>query len=236
ATIVVGMSMLLAEKYGRVDSLIFNLSLFLAIAITFFLALLLILCFKREWTLKIIDFGIGAIEFLSRKRWKLKKVREEAVKVAGMFHNSMEEFGRAPKVVVVSIFLSSLSWLFYLGISYMVFLALDFPIVWSVVLVTQSIVSAVKSIPMGVPFEVGLPEITMTTIYKVLGVPFGLSATATILTRILTVWLRFFIGFVAQQWLEIKTITAALSEGAEGKPKSSTAYISGENGNRKNHD
>lgn len=236
ATIVVGMSILLAEKYGHVDSLIFNLSLFLVVATTFFLALLLVLCIKQEWTLKIIDFGIGVIEFLSRKRWRLAKARGEAVKIAWIFHDSMKEFGRAPKVVALSIFLSGLSWLFYLSISYMVLLALDFPVQWSAILVTQSIVSAVKSIPMGVPFEVGLPEITMTTLYKVLGVPFGISATATILTRILTVWLRFFIGFATQQWLEIKTITASIDESAKGKPKFSTADIIDKNETLENSD
>ena len=64
-------------------------------------------------------------------------------------------------------------------------------------------------------FEVGIPEITMTTIYTVLLSPTlgpevaaGISVTVTILTRLLTLWLRFGIGFVAQQWLELKTVLA----------------------------
>jgi hypothetical protein len=48
-------------------------------------------------------------------------------------------------------------------IPYLVFLSLGFQIPWSVILIASSIVVAVKSIPIGVPFEVGLPEITMTT-------------------------------------------------------------------------
>jgi hypothetical protein len=35
-------------------------------------------------------------------------------------------------------------------------------------------------------------------------VPVDISATATVLIRLLTLWLRFFIGFVAQQWIGIK--------------------------------
>lgn len=209
ATLVIGIGMLLAERY--VGGLIFNLSLFLTTVTMLSLALLLLLCVREIWTLKLIDFVIRIVEIISRGRWKLTKLRDEAIKVAEMFHNSMKEFGRAPKVVATSVFLSSLSWLSYLILSYLVFLALDFPVQWSIILVTQAIVSAVKSIPIGVPFEVGLPEITMTTLYKVLGVPFGISATATILSRILTIWLRFFIGFATQQWLEIKTIGASLN-------------------------
>lgn len=56
------------------------------------------------------------------------------------------------------------------------------------------------------PFEVELPEITMTTLYTLLGVPAESSATATILLRIATPWLRFFIGFVAHLWLELEPI------------------------------
>jgi uncharacterized membrane protein YbhN (UPF0104 family) len=60
-----------------------------------------------------------------------------------------------------------------------------------------------------VPFEVGLPEITMTTLYTVgFGVPPGIAATATILSRLITLWFRFFIGFLAQQWLALKPMLA----------------------------
>jgi len=56
----------------------------------------------------------------------------------------------------------------------------------------------------GIPFEVGLPEAVMTTLYISMGINPALAATATILTRIITLWFRFFIGFAAQQWLELK--------------------------------
>ncbi len=209
ATIVVGVGMLLTERF--VDPVIFNLSLFLVAITLFFLVLLILLCVKENWTMKIINWIIKIVERVSRGRWKPTKLREEAVKIAGMFHGSMKQFGRALQVVAASIFISGLSWLSYLLLCYLVFLALGFPVSWSIILVTQSIVSAIKSIPLSVPFEVGLPEITMTTLYNVLGIPFEISATATILTRILTVWLRFFIGFAAQQWLEIKAIKMSLN-------------------------
>ncbi|MEM3554032.1 MAG: lysylphosphatidylglycerol synthase transmembrane domain-containing protein [Candidatus Bathyarchaeia archaeon] len=227
ATIVIGIGMLLTERI--VDPIIFNLSLFLIAATTFFLALLILLCVKENWTLKIMDWVIKIVEFASGGRWKPTKLREEALKIAGMFHDSMKQFGHAPKVVAASIFISSLSWLSYLTLSYLVFLAMGFnaleiQVLWSVILVTQSIVSTIKSIPVGVPFEIGLPEITMTTLYNVLGIPFGISATATILTRILTVWLRFFIGFAAQQWLEIKAIKTSFRTATVDRKDLSSSY------------
>jgi uncharacterized membrane protein YbhN (UPF0104 family) len=73
------------------------------------------------------------------------------------------------------------------------------------IFIVSSIVVAVKSVPIGVPFEVGLPEITMTTLFASMGVPAGIAATATILSRIITLWLRFGIGFAAEQWVELRT-------------------------------
>jgi hypothetical protein len=43
-------------------------------------------------------------------------------------------------------------------------------------------------------------------------VPTVVGATATILMRILTLWLRFFIGFAAEQWMGIKAITTGPSD------------------------
>ncbi len=55
----------------------------------------------------------------------------------------------------------------------------------------------------------------MTTLYSLFGVPIGVSAAATVLIRVLTVWLRLLIGFVAVQWIGIKALMDST-----GKPAS----------------
>ncbi|MEM2780489.1 MAG: lysylphosphatidylglycerol synthase transmembrane domain-containing protein [Candidatus Bathyarchaeia archaeon] len=211
-TIGIGTIMLLMAP---INPLIFNLSIFVTATTVFFIILLLILCVKKNWTLKIIDRLIKIFEFIGKDSWKTKltKAREEAFKIVGTFHDSMKEYAQAPKVILTSIVLTAFSWLSYLAICYLVFLALSFENpslnMVSIIFVTQSITTAVKSIPIGVPFEVGLPEIAMTTLYAVLGIPFDVSATATILTRILSLWLKFFVGFAIHCWVEISAIKAA---------------------------
>ena len=115
-----------------------------------------------------------------------------------------------------------ISWVFSLSIPYLVFISLGHPVSWSIILVTSAIFLAVKSIPVGIPFEVGLPEAVMTTLYISMGIPGALAATATILTRIITLWLFFIIGFGAQQWLELKPaiIAAANTEKIKIDPSS----------------
>ena len=206
AVLVLGMILLFTET--QINPLVFNLILFLTLGISIVMFLLLLFSFKEQWILKIIGWLVRAGKFLSRGRWKgqLSKIKEDAFRIAGSFHDSMKEFQHNPKALFLSVLYLVVTWFFSLSIPFLVFVSLGYNVSWSIILITSAIVLAVKSIPLGVPFEVGLPEITMTTMYTSMGVPAGLSATATILTRLLTLWLRFFIGFLAQQWLELRPI------------------------------
>jgi len=125
-----------------------------------------------------------------------------------MFHDSFKEYMHSPRTIVASFSLSMISWVFAVAASYLVFLSLRVEVPLSVILVTTTIVAAIKSIPIGVPFEMGLPEITMSGLFSLLSpsVTLEIALTGTLLIRVLTLWMRFFIGFAAQQWLEIRPI------------------------------
>jgi uncharacterized protein (TIRG00374 family) len=206
AVLILGIGLLFTET--QINPLIFNLILFLAFGITLTLVLIMFFSFKEGWSLKVIDWLVRAGKFISRGRWhgQLTKIKEEASNIARSFHDSMKEFKHNPKALAFSLFYLTITWIISLSIPYLVFISLRFPVSWSIILITSTIVLAVKSIPLGVPFEVGIPEITMTTLYTSMGIPAGISATSTILSRLITLWLRFFIGFLAQQWVELKPV------------------------------
>jgi uncharacterized protein (TIRG00374 family) len=205
-TLSIGAVLLLIENllYGIIFTLILSL-----VVITFsFLALFLLLCAKRNWTFRIVDAVIGFAERISRGRWKSVRLREKVIEAAKTFHGAMTEYAHAPKTLLIATSFFITSWIFALGIFYLTFLSIGYlQIRWSTILVISSIFVAVKSIPLGIPFEVGLPEIALTTLLILFGVPPEISATATILSRLLTLWFRFFIGFAAQQWIGIKALT-----------------------------
>ncbi|MCW4045762.1 MAG: flippase-like domain-containing protein [Candidatus Bathyarchaeota archaeon] len=208
AALMIGIGLLLGE--AQINPVIFNIILFFTVAIAAILLLFIVFSFKENLSLKVINALIRIGDFITRGKWKLfNKLKEEAFNSAKMFHDSMQEYRRKPRAVAASLVLLAVNWTCSLSIPYLVFLSLGFPVSWSVILITSSIIVAVKSVPIGVPFEVGLPEITMTTLYVGLGAPADISATATILSRIITLWLRFFIGFIAQQWIELKPIVTS---------------------------
>jgi uncharacterized protein (TIRG00374 family) len=202
-----GVGLLFSE--GTTSGIILDLILFLAAGITVILVLLIVFSFREKWSLKVINGLANAAQFLTRGRWKgLAQIKEDACRITKSFHDSMKKFRHNPKPLVFSLLGLSVTWVFSLSTSYLVFLSLRTPVSWSVILVTSAIVLAVKSIPVGIPFEVGLPEITMTTLYtSFLGIGYaGIAATATILNRIITLWLRFFIGLGAQQYLDLQPV------------------------------
>jgi uncharacterized protein (TIRG00374 family) len=210
-TLVVGAVLLFAENllYG----IMLGLIVFLIVVTFVFLALILFLCRREKWTLKIVDSVTRLAEWISRGRWKLTKLREDAMEATRAFHVAIKDYGHAPGTVLLASLFSVASWAFSLIVLYLTFLSLGYSqISWSAILVVSSIFVAVKSIPVGVPFEVGLPEMTLTTLLRICGVPWDLSATVTILMRLLTLWFRFFVGFAAEQWLGIKAITAGSNE------------------------
>jgi len=207
-TLVIGTVLLLTEHllYGIVLGLI----LFLIAMMLVSLVLILFLCRRERWTLRIIDSLIRLAERITRGHWKLVNLRGEVIEATKAFHGAIGAYGHAPKAVLVASIASVTSWMFSLMVFYLTFLSIGYAqISWSAILMISSIFVAVKSIPVGIPFEIGLPEITLTTLLVFFGVPWQVSATATILMRLLTLWVRFFIGFGAQQWLGIEAMTVA---------------------------
>jgi len=193
---------------GEVNPLVFNAIIIVAAVIVGIIGLMFILSFKQQWTLKVVDFSIHAVNKVTFGKVNLTKLTGQAVEATQHFHEAMLEFRHTPKTIAGSVFFLVVSWFFSLSIPYLVFYSLGHPVSWSIIIVTSAIFLAVKAIPIGVPFEVGLPEAVMTTLYISMGIYGPLAATATILIRIITLWLRFFIGFVAQQYLELKPLAA----------------------------
>ncbi len=202
---------------GNVNPLVFNVIILVAAAIVAIITLMVVLSFKRQWTLKIIGWATRFAHKITFGRWKLLNLEKEAVEITEHFHDSMVEFRHNPKAIAGALFYLVVSWIFSLAVPYLVFLSLGHPVTWSIIIVTSAIFLALKAIPIGIPFEVGLPEAVMTTLYISMGISGALAVTATLLTRIITLWLFFFIGFGAQQWLELRP--SAIKETEKEKPK-----------------
>ncbi|MCS7119954.1 MAG: lysylphosphatidylglycerol synthase transmembrane domain-containing protein [Nitrososphaerota archaeon] len=190
------------------NSLVQYLIILVMTAATLFLLIIVIICLRENWTRGIVNRLFMLLEIIGGRKWKIQEWREKAFREVTAFHESIKIFGKRQTDLLLPIGFSLLAWLFGISVYYIVFLAigqkcLDWPVLFTV----YSLVIAIKSIPVGVPAEVGVTEVAMTTLFGVFNVPLHISAAATVLIRINTVWFRFLAGFIATQWLGIKTVT-----------------------------
>lgn len=205
SSLVVGVLQTLLLK-SSFPSLVQNLIFFVVAANAVFLFLILLLCFKRSWTRKLIEKLIGFAERIGHGRWNIKEWRDKARKAMSAFYDSLKVFASDPEKLILPVAFSIFSWFFSILVYYLVFAAIGHTMEWFVLIIVYSLVIALKSIPVGVPAEVGVTEIAMTTLFGAFNVPLHISAAATVLIRIVTVWFRLVIGFGAIQWVGVKTL------------------------------
>jgi len=191
---------------GPFNSDVFYLSSFILIITTTGVVLMILLTFNEKWLQKFLFSMVRFVKYITRNRVQLGDIEQKALHVSKMFHEAINDFRNAKKIVYLSLLFHLCSWVLSLGVSYLVFLSVGFQIQWGVLIITFSLMTAIKGIPLGIPFEAGLPETTMTWLYadvfKVVSPSIGI--TVTILDRMINVWLKFFIGFGVQQWLGIE--------------------------------
>jgi len=176
--------------------------------------LLFYLCTQRQITKRVVDWLVNLISRLSRGRLRLDHLRSSAERMLNAFHDGISALGGRPKGLVLPALLAIGAWFFDLLIAVLVFYSLGsfgVQISLSAIVIVYSITVGIQTIPIGIPGEVGIPEIVMTTLYTLLGVPIAMSAVATLLIRVLTLWVKLLIGGVVVQWLGIRALRSPVS-------------------------
>ncbi len=184
---------------SSVSVLIFLISVGTAIPLVF----ILLLCKKEKLSHKIIDLLIRFCVWVTRGRLNLEDLRQKAKNSLESFHQSMGILGKNPKILILPLFFSLVSYFFSVLVSYFVFASLGyFNISFTLLTIVYSLSRSFQSIPTMLPGEVGFLEIIMTSLYIALLGPqtSAISAASTVLTRVLWVWLKVLLGFGALQW------------------------------------
>jgi len=188
------------------SSLIQNLIFFVVAATTILLSIILVLCFKENWTYKIIERIFAFAKRILGGRWSIDLWSSKAKENTKAFYESLRAFSTNIKKLILPVVFSLVSWFFSVLVYYIVFAAVGYTLDWAILSIVFSLIVTLKSIPIGVPTEMGLAEIAMTTLFGAFGVPLNISAAATVLIRIITVWFRLILGFIASQWVGVETV------------------------------
>ncbi len=220
ATLFIGFIALLilnSSLSGLMSSILLSMTILSMVGFTF----LLTISVKEKWTERLINAIMRFVERVSRGRFKFEQFQTRIVDALRVFHESLRTFGSKPSKLVLPILFYVLAWVSSIALVFLVFISVgyleqDVPIFLLKVIVVYILVVAIKSVPIGVPAEVALPGIIMARFFILFDIPENISNAVAVLTMVLTVWLSFFIGFVAVQWLGVKIL---MESGVFGKTK-----------------
>ena len=204
-SLIIGSLSILILSRG-LPAYILNLTILVAITTAASMIFLIIVCFKRQITQKVVDSAIRFFERISRGRWHLASLKSKVQEGINAFYEAIKALRLHPKSLVQPVIFSVVGWIFSLLICFFVFVSLGYLVPFSVVVIVYSISCGVQTIPLGIPAEVGVVDVAMAYLYTLFGVPVVISAAATLLIRILTVWVRLFVGFIAFQWVGVKAL------------------------------
>ncbi len=190
----------------KLPSFVLNFIIIVIAGTAFSLGFILYLCFRKETTEKFVNWILRKVEALTHGRWGISEIRFKAQDGLDAFYDGVKILGKYKKELIYPVLFSVIAWILDLLLVFLVFAALghSFVIPLSTIIIVYSISCTVQTIPIGVPGEVGFLEIVVTTLYTLLGIPPPLSASATILTRVITLWFRFILGGLIAQWIGIK--------------------------------
>ena len=167
------------------------------------LLFIILLCKKEQLSRRIIDLLIRFCVWVARGRLNLEDLRKKAKNSLDSFHTSMGILGKNPKILILPLVFSLISYFFSVIVSYFVFASLGyFDISFLLLTIVYTLSRSFQSIPTMLPGEVGFLEIIMINLYMALLGPqtSAISAASTVLTRVLWVWLKVLLGFGALQW------------------------------------
>jgi len=91
---------------------------------------------------------------------------------------------------------------------FLIFAALGSPVPVDKVLIVYALTGSMQA--MGISF-VGFTEIAMSGSYTVLGILPAVSVSATLLTRIVTLWFKLIAAYVAFQFVGVEILTKNLA-------------------------
>jgi uncharacterized protein (TIRG00374 family) len=178
------------------------LALILFITI-FALFVVVYLSAKPKATKRMLNWLIQAASFLRRNRWDPTEFRSNTEKTLERFHEGMGTLAAEKGALIRPVAFSFASWGFDVGVVMLVFASLGYPIPVDKVLIVYAVTGTLQSI--GVSF-VGFTELIMSTAYSLLSIPIPLSFSVTLLTRVVTLWFKLLVSYVAFQYAGIKML------------------------------
>jgi uncharacterized protein (TIRG00374 family) len=177
-------------------ALVMFLSVFVLILVSYVSA-------SPEATRRLLNWLIRVIDFVRRGHWDSADFRHRAEETLSKFHEGFRTLSSNPRALVRPVALCFISWGFDVSVVFLTFMALGFHARVDQVLIVYALTGSLAAV--GVSF-VGVTEIIMSGSYALLGIPFAYSLSATLLTRVITLWFKLVVSYFAFQWAGVELL------------------------------
>lgn len=125
--------------------------------------------------------------------------RTEAL--VAQFDASMREIAGGKLLILKSLALIMIAWVFDVSVAYVVFMALGHEVSVGVIITIYSMMVLLQLIPTFLPGGLGIVDAVMTVLYLSAGLPGSVAAGATVMIRLVTLWFLTAVGGLATLFL-----------------------------------
>jgi uncharacterized protein (TIRG00374 family) len=193
SSVLIGYSLSLLVTF--LIALVLALSI-LALAVVYYVSI------KPTATKTLLNWSIRVALFF-RKRWNPQNFRIKAEELLGKFHVGIEQLRANPKALVQPIIYAIVGFLFEVSVIFLTFIALGYPVPVDKVLIVFTLTGTLQTVGITI---FGFPEIIMSISFSALGIPAPLSFSVTLLTRVVNLWFRLIVSYLALQWAGVEII------------------------------
>lgn len=176
-------------------SLILSLSI-LTLAIVYFVSI------KPSATITLLNWLMKIVKVF-RKKWNSTDFRNKAEETLEKFHMGIVELKRNPKALIQPIIFAVIGFALEVSVVFLTFAALGQPLPIDVVLIVFTLTGTLQTV--GLTFF-GFPELIMTMTFTALYIDPAVAVSVALLTRVVNLWFRLIISYIALQWAGIGII------------------------------
>jgi uncharacterized protein (TIRG00374 family) len=209
-TLIFGL-VLLAWHYTLPNIVLIFIAVVLFLSI-FSLVLICYLSAKPKATKRILEWLIRVVSFLRRGHWNPLDFRLKAEGILNKFHEGIRTLSADPRALARPVAFFLLGWSFDVSATFLTFASLGYPVPVDKVLIVYALTGTLQA--MGISF-LGFTEIVMSSSYIVLGIPPAISLSATLLTRVITLWFKLIVAYVAFQFAGVEILIDRKPTGAK---------------------
>ncbi len=176
-------------------SLVLTLSI-LTLSIVYYVS------YKPSATKTLLNIAVKIALFF-RKSWNAKNFIIKAEETLDTFHVGIGQLKANPKALFQAIIYAVIGFVFEVSVVFISFIALGQSVPVDVVLIVFTLTGTLQTV--GVTLF-GFPELIMTMTFTALYIDPAIAVSVALLTRVVNLWFRLFLSYIALQLAGIKII------------------------------